>query len=367
MTDVLIFIEDPGAANFIVPMIPAIEKHGLSLALRATGTATSYIRQISAVCPLEPEGNAKAILDSVMPRLVLTGTSENPQTLGLSLVADGRNRSLPTVAAVDAASNAASRFKGLSSAPFSFAPDHLLVPDRYTADAYVALGYPTAKLTVCGHPYYDIVFARSAALKEEGRDQVRRRIFKGRPTTPAIVFVAEVSTGLAPEQYLRSPDYLLQGSGRYVRRTEIVIEEFLDAIATIHPRPYTVLRLHPKNSKTELAPFLDLFDEVSEGGSGLETVFAADAVCGMTSMLLAEAAIANRPTLAILPRIVERDWIPSLIQGSTLVANTREALHASLRALACSQPDALSPRIQAGAAERAAAVIKELISSNVSA
>ena len=39
MTDVLIFIEDPGAVNFMAPVIPALQARGLSVALRVTGAA----------------------------------------------------------------------------------------------------------------------------------------------------------------------------------------------------------------------------------------------------------------------------------------------------------------------------------------
>lgn len=360
MTDVLMFIEDPGVANFMVPVIPALQELGLSVALRVTGTAVAYIGQNSAVKGTAPEGNAAAVLDAVAPRLVFTGTSEDPRSLGLELIAAGRARGLPTVAAIDAPTNVTERFRGLGSTPLAFAPDHILMPDEDTAHAYVGLGHPRARLTVCGHPHYDAAMDRLVALRKEGRDQVRARVLKGNVSGPVVVFAAEISEGLLPEEYKRSPEYTLGASGRYHTRTEIVIEEFLIAAAAMNPRPYTVLRLHPKNTREELAPFLDAFDEVSQGGPGLDVVFAADAVCGMISVLLAEAAVAKRPVLSILPRRKERDWLPTLIKDKVRVAQTPTELQTALSALVAGTGP-LPVTILPGAAARAAAAIKGLL------
>jgi hypothetical protein len=124
-----------------------------------------------------------------------------------------------------------------------------------------------------------------------------------------------------------------------------------------------LLRLHPKNTRAELAPFLDRFDRVSQGGSGLELVFAADAVCGMTSMLLAEAAIARRPTLSILPRVSERDWLPSLVQGTIAVATSRGALQDFMQGLSGRAAPSVLPKIRTGAAERAADALVGMLSA----
>jgi len=360
MTDILMFIEDPGVANFMVPVIPALQGLGLHVALRVAGAAVEYIGQSSAVRAWTPEGDAAAVLDAVTPRLIFSGTSENMRSLGLDLIAAGRARGLPTVAAVDAQSNAAARFRGLESTPLAFAPDHILVPDDGTAQAYTALGHAPSEITVCGHPHYDSVLERLVELQDEGRDHVRARIIKGKAAGPVIVFAAEISTGLFPEQYVRSSEYSLHGSGHFHGRTEVVIEEFLSAIALMTPRPHTVLRLHPKNTREELAPFLDGFDEISQGGPGLDVVFAADAVCGMTSVLLAEAAVAGRPVLAILPRRDERGWLPLLIQDQIAVAETRTELEAALGTLVAGAR-ILPVTIEAGAAERAAAAIARIL------
>jgi hypothetical protein len=344
MTDVLMFIEDPGAANFMVPVIPALHARGLSAAVRVTGAAAVYISGggIADVC--EPEGDADAMIAAIQPRIVLTGTSENMQSLGFSLTLAARKRGLPTVAMVDGPSNAALRFRGDADHALAFAPDLILVPDAATAASFVALGHPNTGVIVCGHPHYDWVRARADEFEREGRQAVRNRVFGDIPADArVVVFAAEVSTGLIPAQYRRSGEYTLHGAGRNDFRSEIVIEELLDALALLAPKPYAVLRLHPKNTQEELAQFHGRFDAVSEGGSALDLVFAADAVVGMTSILLAEAAIVGRPVLAILPRPMEYEWLPSIVRGQIPFATTRVQVQEGIAAL-------LSHRIDAGVA-----------------
>ena len=59
------------------------------------------------------------------------------------------------------------------------------------------------------------------------------------------------------------------------------------------------------------------FNHIDHASPPLEIVFCADLVVGMTSMLLMEAALLGRRTLSIVPRAVERDWLPTVRQGVT--------------------------------------------------
>ena len=72
------------------------------------------------------------------------------------------------------------------------------------------------------------------------------------------------------------------------------------------------------------------FDEVSKGGSALETVYSTDVVVGMTSMLLFEAALLGKQTLAILPRISEKKWLPADADGIIPCVFTRDDVRKKL-------------------------------------
>jgi hypothetical protein len=331
--DVLIFVEDPGAANYVAPLPAALIKQGWRTTLLAEGHAIKYLREHS----LKPETlrhpvQAKEILAATKPRLVVVGTSENVDTVGLELIAEARLAQIPSVGVVDAFGNTDHRFRGRTDDPLAYMPDWLLVPDEWTKAAYVALGYPQERTIVCGHPHYDYVHCIGKELMRQDRASLRKGLFPEVPLTQKIiVFAAETSTGLNQQQFQRSAEYTLQGRGRSTSRTEIVLEEFLDAVRLLKPQPYLVLRLHPKNLLEEFTPYLSEFDQINQGGSPLNLVYAADLVVGMTTLLLLEAAMLGRPTLSIIPRLVEMQWLPCTRMGITRCVMQRSQIRASLQ------------------------------------
>jgi hypothetical protein len=112
----------------------------------------------------------------------------------------------------------------------------------------------------------------------------------------------------------------------------VVIEELLDSLDLLDIPFYRVLRLHPKNTMDEFSPYLASFDQVSSSESAWEIVFASDIVVGMSSHLLIESAILRRPTLSILSRAREQEWLPTIAAGITPCAITRESLQQFMQA-----------------------------------
>ncbi|MFQ5763793.1 MAG: hypothetical protein ACE5GT_02590 [Rhodospirillales bacterium] len=338
-TDILIFVEDPGAVNSVVDLPAALADQGIAAQIVAAGHAVEYLASFGIDFAESAEESAAAMLDSARPRMVVAGTSENPDTLGLALIAEARRRRLPSVGFVDGPTTAEYRFRGRAAEPLAFAPEWILVPDDISRHRYEALGHPAARVIDCGHPYFDRVRATGRKLAAEGRDAVRARALPDAPgDRPVVVFLAEISAGLIPGAYERGPDYTLAGRGGSDRRTSIVLEEVLDALALVEPRPYVVLRLHPKNEDADFAPYRGEIDAFSRGGLAHEVVFAADLVVGMTTILLFEAALMGRPTLSVIPRPAEREWLTGIRLGITPAVHTREALRDLLPA-AVAEPD----------------------------
>lgn len=326
-TDILIFVEDPVAVNSVVDLPWALAERGVAAEIVAAGHAVDHLASFGVDFAEHAGEGAAAMLDSARPRIVVGGTSENPDTQGLALIAEARRRGLPSVGFVDGPATAEYRFRGRASEPLAFAPDWILVPDAISRRRYEALGHPGARIVDCGHPYFDRVREAGRALEAEGRNAVRARALPDAPRDRlVVVFLAEVSAGLIPGAFERGPDYTLAGRGASDWRTQIVLEEVLDALAPIEPRPYVVLRLHPKNEDAEFQPYRSEIDAVSRGGLAHEVVFAADLVIGMTSILLFEAALMGRPTISVIPRPAEREWLTAIGLGITQAVHTREAL-----------------------------------------
>jgi hypothetical protein len=324
VSEVLAFVEDPGAANCLVPLLPALAGRGIGARVFARGAALPYLAERGVAAEA---GDAQAALGAA--RLVLVGTSEDPDTPAFALIRAARRAGVPSAGLVDQAGNAEWRFRGRTDDPLAHAPDWLLLPDAAARSAFLGLGFPAARALPVGHPHFDVVRARGRELAAMDRVALRRGLFPGADADrPLVTFLAERSEGLGGDRFRAGAGYGFAGSGEQDGRTEIVMEEVAAAARSLSPDAFLLLRLHPKTPAAEFGGLVGLFDAVSAGGDPLALVHAADLVVGMTSMLLLEAALLDRPTLSVLPRAEEAAWLPSTAAGLTPVATTRAALRA---------------------------------------
>lgn len=327
--DVLIFVEDPGAANFAAPVHVALQNSGKVSVILSTGTALKCLsdRSIKST-EIRASDSAERILDDLAPQILLIGTSENPDSMGFKLRETARLKKIPTVGVIDAAMNAGYRFRGRSHSAFAHAPDWLIVADEWTKKLFVDLGYQAEKIAVCGNPHFDYVMDVAARLSQAGSASLRNRILPGiGKDQKAVVFVAEGAARLrrlAP--VAPSHGYTLRGWGSSQGRTEIILEEFLTVVQFLSPRPYLIMRPHPKDGPDDYQDYLRHFDRVDSTSSPLELVYNADLIVGATSMLLQEAAIMGRPVLAIIPKIEEKNYLLGVRTGVIPVATTRDEL-----------------------------------------
>jgi hypothetical protein len=333
---ILIYVEDPGSANYVTEFPERFTQEGWPTVLLAGGHAQEYLdRNKCHFEAVESAATARKILQSRNPRVLLVGTSENTDSLGFGLIQEARSMGIEPIGVVDAFSNAAYRFRGKTDHALAYAPDWLIVPDSWIKEAYIKLGFSSEQIIVCGHPHYDYVLRTADLLSKQNEEKMRERLFPGlKKDQKVVIFLSEVSTGLNPIQYQCSEDYSLFGSGKYKDRTLICLEEFLDAVKTLELEhmPYLVLRLHPKDSIGNYREFLDVFNLVSLNEPPLEVIYAADVVVGMSSMLLLEAALMRRSTLSILPRREEKEWLPTIRQGVTPSVTSRAELEKEIAA-----------------------------------
>lgn len=366
MPSVIIFVEDPGAANYVAGFPIVLSRLGIDATIVTAGIAESYLAQRGADGVVTAGGlGAEEILDRFQPSLVVVGTSGNAETVGLELVRECSARKIPTVGVVDTSASAAHRFRGLSENPLAHAPDLLLVPDRWTATLYIELGYPRGQLVICGHPHYDYVRAAGTRLRPRAGG-IRRSLYPDAPAdSHVVVFAGEMTEGLDPREYRRSQSYTLFGYGESTTRGEVVLEEFLDAIALREPRPYCVLRIHPKNQAGDFAPYLAAFQQISRSENALEVIVGADAVVGMTTMLQVESVLLGTPTLSIIPRSLEKGWLVTTQLGLTPCATTREQVQTEIDRLLGNPavPDraTVEDSLPSGALERATDAIRRLL------
>lgn len=341
-SSIVVMVEDPGALNFLVPLVDLLIEQDVSLRLFGAGVGASQLREQGYPLIHPPsEKDAEKVLRAFGCSLLIIGTSEDKYTPAFGLVRAARLAGIQTVGVVDAAVNAQFRFRGTSNVPLTYAPDWMFVPDTETASAFDQLGFPRSRICIVGHPARDLAKRRSQFLRSaadyachgQRRDKFR------------IVFISELSDGIDPGQYTLSKDYTLIGRGASSARTAIVAEELLDALSALRDHHgincTIVLRLHPKQSVGDLGALSDEFDEVSIGGDPLEVVASADLVVGMSSMLLLQARDMGLKCLSILPRVVEKTWLSDVASGVIPSVTDRASLRAVLINLLLSRSESV--------------------------
>lgn len=355
----LLFVEDPGALNYMRELPAGVAEQGIPVVFAAGGTARRMLDQQGISCEaVDSLATAAQLLRDLQPRLCVVGTAEDPDAIGLALIDQCRRENRVSLGLVDGPANLEWRFRGEEQSSLAYAPDWLIVPDEGTRQGFIKLGMPTDRVSACGHPLYDRLRTHRRGTAE--RQKLRAMLWPDAGDRPVLVFLSELSTGLDPAQFQRSADYTLVGDGHSCRRTDIVLEEILRVARQLHPSPYVVLRLHPKMTEDDVAIPTAGVDAVSKTGAVQDVLEAADAIVGMTSVALDEALVLEKPVLSVLPRICEASWSLGVNCGLIPVATSRAELTAWLpKILAGEKPD--QQRVKSGLPSGASARIARLI------
>ena len=338
MIDCLIYVEDPGAVNFIINLPKLLNSNGYRSVILANGASCQYLDARGISYDSVSIKSPKQILDFYKPNVFLVGTTENPDSLGLLLTNQAKLIDIMTIGFVDMFCNANKRFKGRSSNSLFYCPEVLLVPDINTKDAYIGLGYNDHDVTVTGHPHYEFVHKWGKQVSNKEKMLLRKKIFPGALNDrPVVVFISEGKDLLDESASLKNEKYSFVGRGDSKFRTMIALEELIDGLLSVNLRAHIVLRLHPKDNKSDYAGIINEVSQLSIVENPLEVVIAADLVVGMTSMLLLEASILEIPTLSILSVESEKEWMPNTISGVTTVVSNREELALTLESKVLNQ------------------------------
>lgn len=310
----LFFVEDPGALNYFIPIVDYVVKNRISFVLVANSTAFDYFRAASVPVLSKRE----FVRCNAEYSIGLVGTSEDPDSFGLEIIKMLKSSGVPVASVVDSGINSEYRFRGNSSDPLKFAPDHLFVPDRRTRNLFITLGFKSQLISVVGYP----ISERIEMLRKRSKEMARNLIGLSLPSNRALItFISEISGGLNNEQYQLSSEYTLRGINGYKARTHIVLEEIFSSVKRCSQRldtetPFMAIRLHPKETAFDLSGYPCSFDLMSQAPSdAYDLLNASDLVIGMTSMLLNEAFWLGARCLSVVPRKEERNWLPTLASG----------------------------------------------------
>ena len=310
MKHILLFAEDPGAFNYIAPILTSLgKKHRLSLVCDGIARTKATARGLPLISWDEKEA-VTVFLARIQPDCILVGTAENKSTRGFALLKEAK---VPTVGYIDANMNAAARFSGGTENPLANAPNFLFVPDNFLRTDFIQLGFNDKNIFVCGHPHFDFVQEwgklNGNKLKPEGKKR--------------ILFVSEGSARTYEGSRSVQRDFF---TSFHAGRTEAALEIFFQVIRPHRANFLLRFRPHPKDELDDFSHFIPFFDEVDKNPSSLDSILESELVIGTTSMVISEAAILGVPTICIIMSEEEKNWLPSIRGGATLTARSEEEL-----------------------------------------
>jgi hypothetical protein len=292
---VFIYAEDPGAANFLLPIIYRLNKLKIKTKVFAESQAKLIFKKNFINC----NKISKKKINFLTAKIILIGTSENKKSLLRKIVKEGKKKHIPVFGIVDAAMNLQERFFINKKNKFIYLPDYLFVNDEYTKDQYIKIGIDRSRIYNFGSPHYQNIKNIYFNLKKNKKSKTRIKI-NNNINNKNFKIYSFVSEGL----------YKTRASKK--TRTEIVLEQFIKIKQKIKDHPYLIFKPHPKDKKKDYKKYLKYFDAIFLKGNSIDLIHISDAIIGLTSMVMTEAVILGKPTFAIICDRKEKDWLPAL-------------------------------------------------------
>jgi len=318
MKKFLIFVEDPGVTNMILDFPVLFSNLNNSFEIIANSFAAEILKRNNvSFTRVNKEIELIKFLNEKIFDFYIVGTSENKNTLALELIKIAKRKKILSIGLIDMLANYQYRFSGNTNNPLYFRPDKLIVTDENTKNSFIGLGFEKENIYICLHPQEDRIKKIKNQFINRGKNIFNKK--------KRWLFIAENTDLLNPQESFLSKDYSLRGLGKSKWRTGIVLEEIIENIKTFNPKPNLVVRLHPKNNKSQFLTWSKdiIFDQILDP---LESVWNSDVVIGMSSNLLVEANLLGKPVYSVLTRKKEREWMFELKSEKIISVYNRKDL-----------------------------------------
>jgi hypothetical protein len=276
----MFFAHDPGGANAVFPLINVFENLGNKVYIYAKGPAKSKILN-----SLDLPENIDALLYSLNPNFIITGTSSNDFTEKFLWKA-AKKFNIPTMAILDHWCNYGIRFSkfGLKDIKkynahkiFDFFPSYICVMDEFAKLEMQKEGINHDMIYPLGNPHFENI---NNLYKNVNPNEIRSR-FLTDGKTKIITFASEPYE----EDYGISPE-------------RIALQDICKALI-YYPDITLVVKLHPKELMNKYQSIQNCyFDKKTDA---ISMIAASDIVVSMTSMFLIEAVVLGKCALSYQP------------------------------------------------------------------
>jgi hypothetical protein len=354
---ILVVAGDPGGARAILPALAELEKRFRPFAIAEHG----FLPEEAAVSwPRVGVPSDDAGLRDCLASYggVVFGTSVKdafPLTVARAAGALG----LPTIAVLD---NWMSYRRRLEiDGQSMFAPEAYAVMDELAQREAVADGITPDRLHIVGHP---ALATLEADLRNCRHGHMRRRVLSAAPwgdtTKRLLVFVSEPAE---QDQGANEQNPLFRG---YTETTVLgLLAKYLQSSSD---SIQIGLLPHPREDAAKLQASWEQCRGRLNGGvlkatKGRDAVFAADMLCGMTSLLLLEALILGKPVMSLQPglRVLHLDFLRK--KGLRLFVTDPDDAESAVSDLSKMKPGPVSSELRrhSGAAASLADLIYHIV------
>jgi len=296
---------DVGGARSLIPVLEELCKEKLMVQVIAHGYISKYLQQIKsdflAVIPDGIDAVDKLIKNEKLGVYLFTTSVED--LYALSLARRVRERGVPVICLLDSPVRYKERLE-IDGLP-TFYPDIYTLPSDDALLEALQYGFPENILRVTGHPAF-------SSLEEEWiswSENKRELIIRDNNWIDSRKLLLFVSEPVEMDQGGTDSSELFRG---YTEKTVVkalcnILQEHSDDIQIgVLPHP-----------REDIKGLLALFEENCGGlhwghlrnCTGRESVFAADGVCGMASILLYEAWLIGKPVLSLQLGVKRDDYL----------------------------------------------------------
>ena len=312
--DLVIFVEDPGAANFIIDFIKKLIESNYKFLIIAKDSSIKVLNNFGIKYSEYSRNTKNYIYSNNLSKIYLVGTSEKRDCEGLKVIEHCNNNNIYSISFIDMSINLDLRYKGNSKNPLQFAPNHIFVIDKLAKSVLVNLGFNKNNITVVNHPVVGRL-RKYFHRKNKNINSIKK-----------IVFIDEGIDKLNLENTTKNNNYFFHGTGNSINRTIIIFEELLLALTYSNIKYELIIRLHPNNDQSFYSEYYNCIDQFSKNTNPYSLIADADIVVGMTSMLLYETSFINKNHFSIIAQESEKGWLPSIAEKRTKVATNRSMI-----------------------------------------
>ena len=313
---VCLVAHDAGGARALMPVVEELRKREVLVHPLLTGPAVRVWEDnfpgfaFLDLCDETRQEDLESLMTDFQVGVLISASGLYNQIEHRARLA-ARKLGLPVVALMDSWFNYKERFQRTCGGNVQESrPDQICVIDTLTRDAMLEVGFSPKKILLTGHPGLERGVQQCAVISNEERLQLRKNI--GITGEGLVITFFSDPFFIGPNrQYYSGPGAIMnkEGKGFFGYTVEdvlpIVLKELDRALHAESQNAELIVRPHPSEHPEVLREIIDanpvsrLRVRLESGGSAVDWIRLSNAVMGMMTIALLEAALAGKPSISV--------------------------------------------------------------------